>query len=42
MESIFLRVPVTLFDMPGIQALFLALLLSGILYVIYNGREKSI
>ena len=42
MEHILLRVPVTMFDMPGFQALFLALLVSGIGYVIYNGREKSI
>ena len=42
MEHILLRVPVTMFDMPGIQALFVAVILAGIGYVIYNGREKSI
>ena len=41
MEHIFLRVSVTLMDIPSGQALLLALLGSGIAYLIYLGREES-
>lgn len=41
MEHIFLRVAVTLMDIPSGQALLLALLGSGIAYLIYLGREES-
>ena len=41
MEYFFLRVEVSLGDIPSGQALLLALLGSGIAYLIYLGREES-